>query len=111
MNKDVYLGDLWCYIHIVQGVNDNLWFEKEHRDVYGGVIPSWPDEMWDEAQDENCARDLDALAAEMDFGVMMLPVINGHVYMLVVGPCVACDAVTLINIEMQCFRCGQALHK
>jgi len=107
----VYKMDLKLYRAGVFGHILGTAFMAGHRLTYGDVMPSMPDEVFEEAEDENAARYLDDIAEEMGKGAIMLPVINGEAHLLVVDVCAICQHTTLLNIDMECFRCGNAMRK
>ncbi len=107
----IYMGELWCFIHQDCSDIEKTWFSDYHRKVYGDVEISWPDDVYEQADDENAARGLQKVADEMKRGDIIIVIINDVGHLLVCDLCSICHKRALLNVEMLCFRCGQEKHR
>lgn len=105
MAQMIYMGELWCYLHIPMDDIEKEWFRAYHEKLYPGVQISWPDYVCEEAKIENTAREIDRLAADKPGGNSWHIHVNGEVFYLHIDFCQTCGRYTLLNASGVCHRC------
>lgn len=105
MSKILYRSVLWLYVNGYLGLNRNEVFMEAHRVVYGGVAPSMPEDVYEEAVIEDYARYFmpeDGRGLSWDNPLIIE---DEEAYICYEGECSMCGRERNINDSGYCSQC------
>jgi len=105
--KALYRMCLWFYLNGSLGHISNSLFMVGHKALYDDVVPSLPDDVWDDACEEDYVRCNDPY---WDAGMSWdNPIVweDEEVYIVYEGECNMCGRERNINDSGYCSQCWQ----